>query len=120
MFTDPVRRKTGAAPLGVVLAVALGVATSSARGHDLAAGAAQPTPAPVADTLRVSGLLGTSKSSFKNPIQTTITFDRANQDGWTYDALTRYVRFHGDSIPPRDSVIVVKYTVDPGYVAPST
>lgn len=38
------------------------------------------------DTLRVSGLLGTSKSSFKNPIQTTITFDRANQDGWIYDA----------------------------------
>jgi iron complex outermembrane receptor protein len=38
------------------------------------------------DTLRVSGLLGTSKSSFKNPIQTTITFDRANQDGLIYDA----------------------------------
>ncbi|WP_374468766.1 TonB-dependent receptor [Phenylobacterium sp.] len=38
------------------------------------------------DRLRVSGLLGTSKSSFKNPIQTTITFDRANQDGWIYDA----------------------------------
>ncbi|WP_309092870.1 TonB-dependent receptor [Phenylobacterium sp.] len=38
------------------------------------------------DTLRVSGMIGTSKSSFKNPIQTTITFDRANQDGWTYDA----------------------------------
>ena len=38
------------------------------------------------DTLRVRGMWGTSKSSFKNPIQTTITFDRANQDGWIYDA----------------------------------
>jgi iron complex outermembrane receptor protein len=38
------------------------------------------------DTFRVSGMVGTSKSSFKNPIQTTITFDRANQDGWIYDA----------------------------------
>jgi iron complex outermembrane receptor protein len=38
------------------------------------------------DNFRVSGLIGTSKSSFKNPIQTTITFDRANQDGWIYDA----------------------------------
>lgn len=38
------------------------------------------------DNIKVSGLFGTSKSSFKNPIQTTITFDRANQDGWIYDA----------------------------------
>lgn len=38
------------------------------------------------DNFRVSGLLGTSKSGFKNPIQTTITFDRANQDGLIYDA----------------------------------
>ncbi|ACG78869.1 TonB-dependent receptor [Phenylobacterium zucineum HLK1] len=38
------------------------------------------------DTIRISGMIGTSKSSFKNPIQTTITFDRANQDGWIYDA----------------------------------
>ncbi len=38
------------------------------------------------DNLKISGVLGTSKSSFKNPIQTTITFDRANQDGWIYDA----------------------------------
>jgi TonB-dependent receptor len=38
------------------------------------------------DNLKISGMWGTSKSSFKNPIQTTITFDRANQDGWVYDA----------------------------------
>ncbi|HEY9218969.1 MAG TPA: TonB-dependent receptor, partial [Phenylobacterium sp.] len=38
------------------------------------------------DNIRISGLIGTSKSSFKNPIQTTITFDRANQDGWVFDA----------------------------------
>ena len=38
------------------------------------------------DNLKVSGLFGTSKSSFKNPIQTTMTFDRANQDGVIYDA----------------------------------
>ena len=38
------------------------------------------------DRMKISGVLGTSKSSFKNPIQTTITFDRANQDGWVYDA----------------------------------
>jgi TonB-dependent receptor len=40
----------------------------------------------ITDNIKVSALLGTSKSNFKNPIQTTITFDRANQDGWTYDA----------------------------------
>ena len=56
MFTDRLRRKTGATPLGVVLAVVLGVATSSARGHEQAAGGAPPTPTPAADTLRVSGL----------------------------------------------------------------
>lgn len=38
------------------------------------------------DNLKVRGMIGTSKSSFKNPIQTTITFDRANQDNWVYDA----------------------------------
>ncbi|PZQ62273.1 MAG: TonB-dependent receptor [Phenylobacterium zucineum] len=38
------------------------------------------------DNIRISGLIGTSQSSFKNPIQTTITFDRANQDGVVYDA----------------------------------
>jgi iron complex outermembrane recepter protein len=38
------------------------------------------------DDLKISGLLGTSKSSFKNPIQTTITLDRANQDNWVFDA----------------------------------
>lgn len=40
----------------------------------------------ITDFLRVRGMYGTSKSSFKNPIQTTITFDRANQDNWIYDA----------------------------------
>jgi iron complex outermembrane receptor protein len=38
------------------------------------------------DNIKVSGLYGTSKSSFKNPIQTTITLDRANQDNWVFDA----------------------------------
>ena len=56
MSTAPVRRKTRATPVGVVLAVVLGVATSSAHGHDRVAGGSQTTPAPAADTLRVSGL----------------------------------------------------------------
>ena len=55
MSTAPVRRKTRATPL-VVLAVVLGVATSSARGHDQAAGGAQTPATPAGDTLRVSGL----------------------------------------------------------------
>jgi TonB-dependent receptor len=38
------------------------------------------------DSITLSGLIGTSKSSFKNPIQTTITLDRANQDNWVFDA----------------------------------
>ncbi|WP_165842777.1 TonB-dependent receptor [Phenylobacterium deserti] len=38
------------------------------------------------DNIKISGLIGTSKSSFKNPIQTTITLDRANQDNWVFDA----------------------------------
>ncbi|MBW3617995.1 MAG: TonB-dependent receptor [Proteobacteria bacterium] len=38
------------------------------------------------DNFKISGLIGTSKSDFSNPVQTTITFDRANQDGWIYDA----------------------------------
>ena len=34
------------------------------------------------------------------------------------DAFTRYLQFHGDAVPPRGSTILVRYTVDPGYVAP--
>jgi hypothetical protein len=40
-------------------------------------------------------------------------------NGWTYDRPTRYVEFHGDAIPPRDSLITVAYTIDPGYVPPT-
>ena len=37
------------------------------------------------DTLRLTGLVGRSKSEFDNPIQTTITLDRADIDGFTWD-----------------------------------
>ncbi|MBL4639255.1 MAG: TonB-dependent receptor, partial [Kordiimonadaceae bacterium] len=36
------------------------------------------------DTFRVDALVGTSKSDFQNPIQTTIIFDRIS-DGYSYD-----------------------------------
>ncbi len=36
-------------------------------------------------------------------------------DGWTYDAETNYITFHGEAVPPRGSVITVTY--DYGGVA---
>jgi TonB-dependent receptor len=38
------------------------------------------------DSFKVSGLLGLSSSGFDNPIQTTITMDRANSNSYVYDA----------------------------------
>jgi len=46
----------------------------------------------------------------------TTEIDQSNVNGWTYDVSTRYIQFHGDSIPPRESIIIVEYTVDPSYV----
>ena len=37
------------------------------------------------DSLRLDALIGRSTSSFDNPIQTTITLDRANSDGYSWD-----------------------------------
>jgi iron complex outermembrane receptor protein len=37
------------------------------------------------DTFRASGLVGYAKSEFDNPIQTTITLDRANSNGYRWD-----------------------------------
>jgi len=37
------------------------------------------------DSFRINGLWGYSKSEFDNPIQTTITIDRANTDGYSWD-----------------------------------
>lgn len=34
-------------------------------------------------------------------------------NGWTYDVDSWYITFHGTGIPPRGSVIVAEYTVDP-------
>ncbi|MFT3808171.1 TonB-dependent receptor [Arenimonas sp.] len=37
------------------------------------------------ENFSLSGMIGHSKSEFDNPIQTTITFDRLNVQGYTYD-----------------------------------
>lgn len=37
------------------------------------------------DTFRVDAMYGTSSSRFRNPIQTTITLDRANSNGYSWD-----------------------------------
>jgi iron complex outermembrane recepter protein len=37
------------------------------------------------DSFRMNALIGHSRSDFKNPIQTTITLDRANTDGYSWD-----------------------------------
>ncbi len=37
------------------------------------------------DSFSMSGLIGYSKSAFENPIQTTITLDRQNTQGYSYD-----------------------------------
>jgi iron complex outermembrane receptor protein len=37
------------------------------------------------DKLKVTGLVGFSKSDFKNPIQTTVILNRENADGFSYD-----------------------------------
>jgi hypothetical protein len=38
--------------------------------------------------------------------------------GWTFDPETWFLEFHGASIPPRSSVIVVTYTIQPGVPVP--
>lgn len=38
--------------------------------------------------------------------------------GWTYDEQTWFLEFHGDSVPPRGSVIGVTYTIRPGVPSP--
>lgn len=45
-----------------------------------------------------------------------VASDPAN--GWTYDVPSWYVTFHGASLPPRGSIIVAKYTIDPSRGAP--
>jgi TonB-dependent receptor len=47
------------------------------------------------DTFRVNALVGHSRSDFENPIQTTITLDHANADGyvWDYRGSSRLPRF---------------------------
>jgi TonB-dependent receptor len=42
------------------------------------------------DKLRFVGLAGYSKSAFRNPVQTTITLDAANTNGFKYDFSTRF------------------------------
>lgn len=36
-------------------------------------------------------------------------------NGWTYDAASWYVTFHGTSVPPRGSTIHAEYTIGSGY-----
>lgn len=39
----------------------------------------------ITDSLKFEGLIGTSKSDHDNPVQTTLTFDQNNVDGYAYD-----------------------------------
>ena len=39
-------------------------------------------------------------------------------DGWTYDAATWFIEFHGSAVPPRGSVIQATYRVVPGVPQP--
>ncbi len=39
----------------------------------------------ITDNLKLVGLIGTSKSDHNNPVQTTLTFDQVNVDGYSYD-----------------------------------
>ena len=78
--------------------------------------------------LEVMGLTATgirtmfqlSEGAVANTIVVTVDEDEVGEsdvNGWTYDRLTRYLEFHGDAVPPRDSLIFVTYTIDSGYVA---
>jgi TonB-dependent receptor len=42
------------------------------------------------DRVTFTGLVGYSKSSFRNPVQTTVTLDAANTNGFYYDFSTRF------------------------------
>lgn len=42
------------------------------------------------DTLKASASVGNAKSDFSNPVQTTVTIDAANTDGFSYDFSTRF------------------------------
>jgi hypothetical protein len=50
--------------------------------------------------------------------ETEVPQDAVN--GWTYDPLSWWLELHGTAIPPRGTAFSVKYTVDPGKVAPET
>lgn len=42
------------------------------------------------DTLKATASVGHAKSDFSNPVQTTVTIDAANTDGFAYDFSTRF------------------------------
>ncbi len=42
------------------------------------------------DRLKFTGLVGYSKSAFRNPVQTTVTLDAANTNNFKYDFTTRF------------------------------
>lgn len=42
------------------------------------------------DSLRFEGIVGYSRSEFRNPVQTTVTLDAANTNGFFYDFSTRF------------------------------
>ena len=39
----------------------------------------------ITDRLKLNAMVGTSTSEFKNPVQTTVTFDIQNLDGYSWD-----------------------------------
>mgnify|MGYP000848337399 FL=1 len=39
----------------------------------------------ITDRLKLNAIVGTSKSEFRNPVQTTVTFDIQNLDGYSWD-----------------------------------
>lgn len=45
------------------------------------------------DRFRINGLLGRSRSLYEDPIATTVTFERADSQGFIYDFRTRMPRF---------------------------
>ncbi|WP_010542924.1 TonB-dependent receptor [Sphingomonas elodea] len=44
----------------------------------------------IGDRLKIGGVVGTSSSAFRNPVQTTVTIDAANTNGFYYDFATRF------------------------------
>jgi hypothetical protein len=79
----------------------LGLAVSGVRSSF------QLTYSPIEDTLEV--FVAESEEDTAEALWTQIA--ESDTVGWTYDADTQFITFHGDSVPQRGAVVYVRYEI---------